>query len=262
MAWGGMEDAAVKIEARHVWKRKQQYQDGTAVEVTILKDVSFRVCAGEIYTIIGPSGSGKSTLLRLLNRMEDPSEGVILFDGRPLPEYEVTRLRRKVSLVFQTPILFEGTVRENLLVPLRLCHEDRAYQNHAELEDLLETVGLPRALLHRSADQLSVGQQHRVAIARALVNRPDVLLLDEPTSALDPTASQRLLETVAGLRRRIGLTVVMVTHTVEHARLVGDRTMLLVGGRIVEEQSTADFFERPRSDISRRFVAGDLGEFS
>jgi putative ABC transport system ATP-binding protein len=250
--------SASKIEIQHVWKRKQQHQGDRTVEVTILKDINLRIQPQEIYTIIGPSGSGKSTLLRLLNRLEDPSEGTILLDGRSLADYEVTRLRCMVSLVFQTPVMLGGTVLENLLIPLRLRRGPKASRMESEFEELLEQVGLSRGFLHRSADQLSVGQQQRVAIARALVNRPEVLLLDEPTSALDPTASQRLLETIADLRRNIGLTVVMVTHSVEYARQIGDRTMLLVEGQIVEEQATADFFEHPRTEMSRRFVAGEL----
>lgn len=247
-----------RIEACDVWKRKRIIHEGHAVEVEVLKEISFAVQRGEIYTIIGPSGSGKSTLLRLLNRLEEPSQGVILLDGRPLSAYEVTELRCRVSLVFQTPVMFEGTVKENLLIPLRLRHGSKAHRSDDELEQLLEQAGLSGSFLHRLVNQLSVGQQQRVSIARALVHRPEVLLLDEPTSALDPTASQRLLETVAELSRRMGLTVVLVTHTVDHARLIGDRTMLLVDGRMIEEQPTAAFFANPHTEISRQFLAGEL----
>lgn len=247
-----------KIEVLNVFKEKQQRQDKSYIDVAVLQDLSFRVKARQICTIIGPSGAGKSTLLRLLNRLEDPSSGTILLDDRPLTEYEVSALRCKVSLVFQTPVMFDGTVLENLLLPLRLRSGKDAVRSESEFATLLEQVGLSGKFLPRSTDQLSAGQQQRVAIARALVNQPEVLLLDEPTSALDPSASQLLLDTVVGLRQRIGLTVVMVTHTVAHARHIGDRTLLLVGGRIVEEQATADFFEHPRTESGRQFLAGEL----
>jgi putative ABC transport system ATP-binding protein len=247
-----------KIEVLNVFKEKHQRQDKSYIDVAVLQDLSLRVKAREICTIIGPSGAGKSTLLRLLNRLEDPSSGTILLDDRPLTEYEVPALRRRVSLVFQTPVMFDGTVLENLLLPLSLRFGKDAVRSESEFATLLERVGLSGKFLPRSTDQLSAGQQQRVAIARALVNQPEVLLLDEPTSALDPSVSQLLLDTVVGLRQRIGLTVVLVTHTVAHARHIGDRTLLLVGGRIVEEQATADFFEHPRTETGRQFLAGEL----
>jgi putative ABC transport system ATP-binding protein len=154
--------------------------------------------------MVGPSGAGKTSLLRLLNRLDDPDEGVVIFEGRDVRDYDVLELRRRVQSVGQVPVTFPGTVAANV----------RANST----ADLLARVGLDPILAERDADRLSVGEAQRMALARSLALSPDVLALDEPTSALD-------VESKAGIERLIrdlgdsGLTVVMVSHDPRHAEL-------------------------------------------
>jgi putative ABC transport system ATP-binding protein len=153
--------------------------------------------------IVGPSGAGKTTLLRLLNRLDDPDGGVVLFEGRNVRDYDVLELRRRVQSVGQVPVTFPGSVADNI---------------GPDTQALLRRVGLDAVLAMREADRLSVGEAQRMALARSLALRPDVLALDEPTSALD-TASKAGIE---GLIRQLadsGLTVVMVTHDPHQAQL-------------------------------------------
>lgn len=153
--------------------------------------------------IVGPSGAGKTTLLRLLNRLDDPDDGVVLFEGRDVRDYDVLELRRRVQSVGQVPVTFPGTVNENI---------------GAGAPALLQRVGLDPALATREADRLSVGEAQRMALARSLALNPDVLALDEPTSALD-TASKAGIERLIRQLADSGLTVVMVTHDPRQAEL-------------------------------------------
>jgi putative ABC transport system ATP-binding protein len=151
----------------------------------------------------GPSGSGKTTLLRLLNRLDDPDDGVVLLEGRDVRDYDVLELRRRVQSVGQVPVTFPGTVADNV---------------RGDTTDLLMRVGLDPRLASREADRLSVGEAQRMALARSLALSPDVLALDEPTSALDmanKAGIERLVRELAGS----GLTVVMVSHDPRHAEL-------------------------------------------
>ena len=164
--------------------------------------------------VVGPSGSGKTTLLRLLNRLDDPDAGTVLFDGRDVRDYDVLELRRRVQLVGQVPVTFPGTVADNL-------------ENGDGAAALLTRVGLDPALAGREADRLSVGEAQRLALARALAREPDVLALDEPTSALDP-ASKGGIERLVRELADAGLTVVMVTHEPRHAAELADHLIEVV----------------------------------
>lgn len=188
---------------------------GVAVEGDdgpIVSGLSASVPAHGITALVGPSGSGKTTVLRLLNRLDDPDEGTVLYRDRDLFDYDVLDLRRRVQLVGQVPVTFPGTVADNV---------------GASVDDLLARVGLAPALAAREADRLSVGEAQRMCLARALALEPECLLLDEPTSALD--AESR--EGVERLVRRLaddGLTVVMVTHDRRQAEEVADRQVSIV----------------------------------
>jgi len=160
--------------------------------------------------MVGSSGAGKTTLLRLLNRLDDPDAGSVLFEGRDVREYDVLELRRRVQYVGQVPVTFPGTVAANL--------------DTDDGEALLARVGLGTTLLDRQADVLSVGEAQRMALARALARRPDCLLLDEPTSALD-TASKAGIERLVRSLADEGLTVVMVTHDPRQAAELADRVI-------------------------------------
>lgn len=198
----------------------------------ILKEINLQFISGKRHILVGPSGAGKTTLLRLLNRMDEPSSGKISYEGRNIRRVPILELRRKVGMVFQIPITFERTVKDNLMVPYRLGVIS-GNTDEAELEKTLGLSGLPAEYLHRKASELSVGEKQRLNLARALINRPDVLLLDEPTSALDSESATKLLESVKGLNEVLGLTVIMVTHQLEHARFFGGTVLHLANGTVV-----------------------------
>ncbi len=173
----------------------------------IISAFSARIPADGLTAVVGPSGAGKTTLLRLLNRLDDPDRGEVLFDGRDVRSYDVLELRRRVQLVGQVPVPFPGTVADNV---------------GPEWEELLPQVGLRLTLGPRSADVLSVGEAQRMCLARALARHPDLLLLDEPTSALD-TASKGGIERLIRSLADGGLTVVMVTHDPRQGSELADR---------------------------------------
>jgi putative ABC transport system ATP-binding protein len=196
---------------------------------TILTDVSVDLERGGALTLVGPSGSGKSSLLRCLNRLEEPTAGVVRFAGRPITDLDPRELRRRAALVLQTPVLFEGTVRENLMVHAPGVALD---VSESRLRETLGEVGLAATLLDRDAAMLSGGEKQRVTIARALLRDPQALLLDEPTSALDPPNATLVVETICGLRDNRGLSIVAVTHAPELVRRLGGALLYLVAGRV------------------------------
>jgi len=193
---------------------------------TVLDAVSAGIPAGAT-AVVGPSGSGKSTLLRLLNRLADPDRGQIDYRGRPLAEYEPLSLRREVSLVPQLPALLEGSVESNIRYAAQLAGKkpDPAHS--------LLLAGLDPEFAGRDVAGLSVGERQRAMLARALAQGPRALLLDEPTSALDPDARDAIEATLAGLRRELDLSIVLVTHDPGQARRLGDWVVRLEAGRVV-----------------------------
>jgi putative ABC transport system ATP-binding protein len=245
----------VKLKLDRVARKRAVRQDENVEEITVLKNVSLDIKSNEVFTVVGPSGSGKSTLLRLLDRLEDLSDGSIFLDGQNIKEMDVIALRRKVGLVFQVPILFDDTVERNILFSLKVRGE-------ADLEGVAEKyinlVGLDRNLLCRNSNELSVGQKQRISIARALTSEPEVLLMDEPTSALDPTATCNIENLILNLKSQMGLTIIFVTHDIEQAKRVGERGMLLVNGEKIEEGKIPDLFENPKNAITKKFVDGIL----
>jgi ABC-type multidrug transport system fused ATPase/permease subunit len=193
-------------------------RDGRAV----LRDVSVLARRGEVLALVGASGSGKSTLMRCIVRLVEPDAGVITLDGVDVRQLEPRALRRRVGLVFQTPVMLPGTVADNL----------RHGLDAAALPDLhaaLTAADLPPEFLERAAGELSGGERARVALARALTRAPEALLLDEPTAALDPRAARHLGETIAELARR-DLAVVVATHDLALAAQVADRALGLHEG--------------------------------
>jgi ABC-type methionine transport system ATPase subunit len=191
--------------------------------------VSFRLARGEALVLVGPSGSGKSTLLRALNRLVEPTSGALRFAGRDVRAIDPCELRRRVALVMQTPVMFEGTVEENLRARPKGTAGDFSERR---LSEVVVEVGLEAAVLGRDAASLSGGEKQRVTIARALLRDPDVFLLDEPTSALDPPNAALVVDAVARLREQRGLTIVAVTHQPELVRRIGGRLLYLVKGRV------------------------------
>ena len=200
---------------------------------TVLQDIDVTIPRHLITVLVGPSGGGKTSLLRLLNRLDDPVRGDILFDGSPIVGYAVTELRRRVALVFQTPVMFPGTVSDNLAVAADLAGvQDSQFDQQAS--EVMLLAELEPSLLERPGGELSVGQKQRVNLARALMTSPEVLLLDEPTSALDPETSRALMKTIASLSEVRRLTLVVATHRVSEAGDYAHHALVLRDGRVVE----------------------------
>jgi putative ABC transport system ATP-binding protein len=199
----------------------------------VLADLEFTIPAGRITVLVGPSGEGKTSLLRILNRLDEPSRGEILYRGRTLVDWPVRELRRRVGFVFQTPVMFAGSVADNLRAAARIAGVLNADFAAGE-EMAMKRAQIEPSLLDRPGDELSVGQQQRVNLARALMTAPETLLLDEPTSALDSETAVRLLNTVRDLSRDERLTVVFATHRLEEARQIADSILVLRNGELRE----------------------------
>jgi putative ABC transport system ATP-binding protein len=225
--------------------------------ISVLRDITFAVNPGEIFAILGPSGAGKSTILRLINRLEDPKSGTIYLNDQPIQGLDIISLRRKIGMVFQLPALFDDTVEDNIGYGLKLFHNP-AKNIKEKTVQYLEMVGLSPDLLSRPASNLSVGQQQRVSLARTLAIEPEVLLMDEPTSALDPSAVANILNLIKELNQRLGLTILFVTHTMDHAQKIGNRGILIVKGEMVEQGLISDMFNKPQNPMTKDFIAGKL----
>ncbi len=224
-------------------------------EVALLESVDLRIEAGSFTAIVGPSGGGKSTLVRMLNRLDDPSEGRILFKGRDLADIDPLTLRRQIGLVLQKPYMFDGTVRDNLQRPFRYGRSSEDVPPEQRLLEILDICQLPGDLLDRTARNLSIGQQHRLSLARTLLLEPEVVLLDEPTSALDRPTADRLGETLRRIGRRLELTIVMVTHDLRLAGRVAERLAYIERGRLLEHGETDSLLAQPQTGEFQAFLA-------
>jgi tungstate transport system ATP-binding protein len=219
---------------------------------TVLAIPRLSILRGETLGIIGPSGAGKSTLLRLLQGLERPTAGVVTFDGTPMTHPLPLPLARRITTVFQRPLMLDRTVRDNVLFGLRV----RGRNDRAPAGPLLDRLGLAH-LASTPARTLSGGEIQRVALARALAIATDALLLDEPAANLDPSNVARV-EAIIRDAQASGTTIVLVTHNVHEARRLAHRTMLLIEGAVVETGPTAAFFESPAEPRTTAFLAGEL----
>ena len=222
----------------------------------VLKDISVDIHKGDVVFVVGPSGSGKSTFLRCLNRLEEPTEGNIYFEGVDILDKgtDIDRHRQKMGIVFQSFNLFPHmTILKNLTIaPMKLQKKSREEAEGAAME-LLARVGLAdRAEAYPS--QLSGGQKQRIAIVRALCMKPDVMLFDEPTSALDPEMVGEVLNVMRDLARD-KMTMVVVTHEMGFAREIATRVMFMDGGNFVEEAPPEEFFGNPKNDRLKSFLS-------
>lgn len=221
----------------------------------VLDGVSLTVNPGEVIVILGPSGCGKSTLLRTLNGLEPIQGGDIRFDGERLDaDTDWQRLRQRIGMVFQSYHLFPNLrVLENVLLgPLQVQKRERQ-EALLQAEQLLTRVGLWEKR-HAYPRELSGGQQQRIAIVRALCMNPQVMLFDEVTAALDPEMVQEVLEVIRDLAGS-GMTLLIVTHELAFARAVADRIVFMEKGQILEQGSPHQFFDNPRSQRARQFLA-------
>jgi putative ABC transport system ATP-binding protein len=227
----------------------------------VLTSVTIGLPKGGFSALIGPSGAGKTSLLRLLNRLDDPASGVVRFLGRPIIDFPVRELRRRVGFVFQTPAMFPGTVADNLAVVAMLGGKGTAADVSERIAEVLSQVELGAVFRDRIAADLSGGEKQRVALARALMTGPEVLLLDEPTAALDPEVAEHLMDTLRRLRESTGLTIVMVTHRLTEARFASTYAAMLEAGRVVEAGPSARLFRAPLEARTWQFIsAGEEGK--
>jgi putative ABC transport system ATP-binding protein len=213
--------AAVMLETRRLSRR--------AGERDLVLDVSVQVLTGEILAVVGPSGAGKSSFLRLLNRLDEPTAGTVLFKSADYRSIAPQQLRRRIGMVMQTAYLFPGTVASNVGFGPSQRGEVLSV---GQIESLLERVGLP-GFADRNVGNLSGGEAQRVALARALANEPEVLLMDEPTSALDEASVRGIEDLVLAIVRERGVTGVIVTHNRAQAARLAGRTMVMRAGRLV-----------------------------
>ena len=225
--------------------------------VHALEAINLSVYPGEIFGIIGLSGAGKSTLVRCMNLLERPTSGSIIVDGKEmtkLRDRELRKARKDISMIFQSfNLLMQRTALDNICFPLELIGTKRA-DAVKRAQELLDLVGLGNRAGAYPA-QLSGGQKQRVAIARALATNPKVLLCDEATSALDPTTTRSILRLIQDINKRLGITVVIITHEMAVVKEICSRVAVMQRGVLVEEGETDQVFYHPQDPYTQRLIA-------
>ena len=233
--------ASFMIELKNVQK---SYDGGATIAVA---DTSFTIERGEFLGLIGASGCGKTTTLKMINRLEEPTSGEILVNGRNVVDQNPEQLRRNIGYVFQGIGLFpHRTVAENVAAVPQLLQWSVG-DIRARCEECMEMVGLP--------SQLSGGQQQRIGVARALAARPEVVLMDEPFGALDPITRSELQEEFKSIQQNMALTVVMVTHDMTEALLLADRIAVMREGVVLQIGTPKELLNNPSHDYVRDIVA-------
>ena len=240
------------IELQHVSKTFEN----AGGRVDALRDVSLTIADGDIYGIIGMSGAGKSTLVRCINMLERPTEGRVIVNGQQLDAMTPAQLRaarREITMIFQRfNLLMQRTCLRNVCFPMELAGVKKA-EAEQRAHELLELVGLPDKADSYPA-QLSGGQQQRVAIARALATHPKVLLCDEATSALDPNTTRQILELIRDINKKLGITVVVITHQMSVVKEICTHVAILDDGEVVEDGLVSAVFSAPKSQAARHLV--------
>ena len=225
-------------------------------DLKAVDDVNLEIKEGEIFGVIGYSGAGKSTLIRMLNGLEIPTEGSVTVAGRVISKIkgsELRKARQEISMIFQHfNLLWSRTVSENIAFPLEIAGVNGPVRKK-RVAELVKLVGL-EGRENAYPSELSGGQKQRVGIARALANNPKVLLCDEATSALDPQTTDSILELLVDINKRLGLTIVLITHEMHVIRKICHRVAVMEGGRVVELGTVLDVFKNPQQPITKRFV--------
>ncbi|AMP04391.1 methionine ABC transporter ATP-binding protein [Collimonas pratensis] len=248
----------IRIEQLHKTYPLERNAKSQAPAVAALSDINLHIKKGEIFGIIGRSGAGKSTLIRTLNMLERPSSGKVLIEGEDITTLDndgLHRLRQRIGMIFQHFNLPSAkTVAANIDWPLKITGKYTPQERAARVTELLALVGLSEQRDKYPA-QLSGGQKQRVGIARALANTPHLLLCDEATSALDPETTQAILRLLLDINRKLGLTIVLITHEMQVIRNICDRVAVIEGGRIVESGEVAEVFLHPQHAVTQSMVA-------
>ena len=262
--WQGEKNVTMKSPQTKITVRDFDFSYGP---LKVLHGINLDIPANQVTALIGPSGCGKTTFIRSINRMNDiipeaRAKGTIIIDGRDVygPETNPVDLRRRVGMVFQKSNPFPKSIYDNVAYGLRLG----GIRNKRELTDVVEKSLVRAALwdevkdrLHASAFALSGGQQQRLCIARALAVDPEILLMDEPASALDPIATAKIEELIFELKNNY--TIVIVTHNMQQAARVSDRTAFFMLGKVVEYADTRTIFMNPKEKLTEEYVTGRFG---
>ena len=235
------------IRLEHVTKSFGRYK--------ALDDVSIVVEEGEFLTVIGRSGCGKTTMLRVINGLQKPDSGKVYAAGEDVGEADLIRLRRKIGYVIQNKGLFPHmTVEKNIIyVPVISGQKDKR-QNRKLAEELIGLVGLEREMLDRYPEELSGGQQQRVGIARALASRPKLLLMDEPFGALDESTKRAMQNELLALQKKLGMTVVFITHDIREAMKLGDRVLVMEQGKIAQCDTPENVKKNPADEFVKELI--------
>ena len=235
------------IRLEHVTKSFGRYK--------ALDDVSIVVEEGEFLTVIGRSGCGKTTMLRVINGLQKPDSGKVYAAGEDVGEADLIRLRRKIGYVIQKKGLFPHmTVEKNIIyVPVISGQKDKR-QNRKLAEELIGLVGLEREMLDRYPEELSGGQQQRVGIARALASRPKLLLMDEPFGGLDEITKRAMQNDLLALQKKLGMTVVFITHDIREAMKLGDRVLVMEQGKIAQCDTPENVKKNPADEFVKELI--------
>ena len=234
-------------------------------QIQAVKDVTIHINEGDIYGIVGYSGAGKSTLVRVINLLQVPSAGTITVDGDVIYQDQVTlkpaalrEKRRDIGMIFQHfNLMAQMTVAENVAFALKHSKLSKEEKNE-KVAKLLELVGLEDRSENYPA-QLSGGQKQRVAIARALANDPKILISDESTSALDPKTTKQILALLQELNKKLGLTIVLITHEMQIVKDIANRVAVMQNGELIEEGSVLDIFSNPKNTLTQDFITVATG---
>lgn len=237
----------------------KRFQQGNRT-IQALKDVTLHVPKGQIYGVIGASGAGKSTLIRCVNLLERPTSGKVIVGDRDLTalnSHELTLARREIGMIFQHfNLLNSRTVFGNVALPLELENNTKAGIKQ-RVTELLELVGLADKHDAHPAN-LSGGQKQRVAIARALACDPKVLLCDEATSALDPATTRAILELLKDINRRLGITILLITHEMDVVKRICDQVAVISKGELIENDKVSEVFSHPKTPLAQQFIQSTL----
>jgi len=223
-------------------------------EKEVLKDINLQILRGEIFALVGPSGSGKTTFLRILDFFERPAKGNLEFNG--METSGIINIRRRMSLLFQTPAIFNRSVFENVAYGLKVRGIDKK-TIEKKVSEALCIVGLS-GLEKQKATTLSGGEAQRMAFARAIVYDPEILLLDEPTANLDPANVMKIEEIIKRIRKERETTILLATHNIPQVRRIADRVGILINGELIEVNTKDAIFKDPTDKRSEAFLKGEM----
>lgn len=219
----------------------------------VLRNINLQINQGEIFALLGPSGTGKTTFLRILNFLEKPIKGNIKYNGMTPG---ILDIRRRMSLLFQTPAIFNKSVYENVAYGLKVrCVEKKIQEK--KVNEALDIVGLA-GMDKQNARTLSGGEAQRMAFARAIVYDPEILLLDEPTANLDPANVTKIEEIIKRITKERGTTIIFATHNIWQVRRIADRVGILLNGELIEVNSKEGIFSNPKDARSKAFINGEM----